>query len=71
MLIGRGLGDVMPALIVAVSGAITAALFLGQLLLPLVVQPLVDLYVCPAIVLIAAILLLPMAVLVALLPRKS
>lgn len=77
LLIGLGLGYVMPTFIVsalsvapehrrgAVSGAITTALFLGQFLSPLVVQPLVDLHGYSTTFLIAAILLLPMAILIA------
>lgn len=77
LLIGLGLGYVMPTFIVAalsaaperrrgaVSGAVTTSLFLGQFMSPLVVQPLVDLYGYHTTFLIAAILLVPMAVLIA------
>ncbi|TRW95298.1 MFS transporter [Paracoccus sp. M683] len=89
LLIGLGLGYVMPTFIVsaltvaperrrgAVSGTVTTALFLGQFLSPLVIQPLVDLYGYPTTFLIAAIVLLPMAALIAWLlgsvgsPRKG
>lgn len=83
LLIGLGLGYVMPTFIVsalsvapehrrgAVSGAITTALFLGQFLSPLIVQPLVDLYGYHTTFLIAAILLLPMAATIACLLRPG
>ncbi|MFD1883107.1 MFS transporter [Paracoccus pacificus] len=82
LLIGLGLGYVMPTFLVsalgaapehrrgAVSGAVTMALFLGQFLSPLVVQPLVELYGYPTTFLIAAILLLPMAATMAWMLRR-
>lgn len=83
LLIGLGLGYVMPTFVVsalsaaperrrgAVSGAVTTALFLGQFLSPLMVQPLVDLYGYHTTFLIASILLLPMAGLIAWLLRPA
>ncbi len=83
LLIGLGLGYVMPTFVVsalnaaperrrgAVTGTVTTALFLGQFLSPLVVQPLVELYGYSTTFLIAAILLLPMAGLIAWLLRPG
>lgn len=77
LLIGLGLGYVMPTFIVsalsvapdhrrgAVSGAVTTALFLGQFMSPLVTQPIVDLYGYHRTFLTAAVLCLPMAVIAA------
>lgn len=69
-LIGLGLGYVMPTFIVAalnvaperrrgaVTGGVTTALFLGQFMSPLVVQPVVDAYGYSATFLTAALILL-------------
>jgi len=82
-LIGFGLGYVMPTFIVsalnaaperrrgAVSGAITMALFLGQFMSPLVVQPVIDRFGYSTTFQLAAVLLVAGAIIVGLILKEK